>query len=250
MVIQLFGHPFSSYTWKALIALYENDTRFDFRILDPEHPENGAELARRWPLAKFPLLVDGEQVVFEATAVIEYLAVFHSGPVRLIPSDAGAAIVVRQLDRVFDNHVMNVMQVVVSNALRPEADRDPYGVDRARTDLDRIYAWLDDALNAREWATGQDFTLADCAAAPSLFYADWVHPIAERHATLKAYRARLLARPSVARCVEGARPYRPYFPLGAPTATEDCRSFESERTPAEEQMVPEEDSHLPIIYLI
>ena len=216
MVIQLFGHPFSSYTWKALIALYENDTPFEFRILDPEHPENGTELARRWSLAKFPLLVDGERTVFEATAVIEHLAVFHPGPVRLIPSDAGAAVVVRQLDRVFDNYVMNVMQVIVSDALRSEASRDPYGVERARADLERIYAWLDGELAAREWAAGRDFTLADCAAAPSLFYADWAHPIAERCPTLKAYRARLLGRPSVARCVEGARPYRAYFPLGAP----------------------------------
>ena len=214
--MQLFGHPFSSYTWKALIALYENDTPFDFRILDPEHPENGAELARRWPLAKFPLLVDGERIVFEATAVIEYLAAFHPGPTRLIPADVGAAVVVRQLDRVFDNYVMNVMQVVVSDALRPEASRDPYGVERARADLDRIYVWLDNVLEVTEWAAGGGFTLADCAAAPALFYADWVHPIADRHATLKAYRARLLARPSVARCVEGARPYRAYFPLGAP----------------------------------
>jgi glutathione S-transferase len=216
VVIQLFGHPFSSYTWKALIALYETDTPFDFRMIDPEHPENGAELARRWPLAKFPLLVDGARVVFEATAVIEYLAAFHSGPVRLIPSDVESAVRVRQLDRVFDNYVMNVMQVIVSNALRPEPDRDAYGVDRARADLDRIYAWLDGELAAREWATGSDFTLADCAAAPSLFYADWAHPIAGLFPTLKAYRARLLNRPSVARCVEGARPYRAYFPLGAP----------------------------------
>ena len=215
-MIQLFGHPFSSYTWKARIALYENDTPFEFRILGPEHPENGAELARRWPLAKFPLLVDGERVVFEATAIIEYLAVFHPGSVKLIPSDPRAAVAVRQLDRVFDNYVMNVMQVFVSDALRPEAARDPYGVDRARADLDRIYAWLDGELAAREWAVGRDFTLADCAAAPSLFYADWVHPIADRHGRLKAYRSRLLARPSVARCVEEARPYRAYFPLGAP----------------------------------
>ena len=216
MVIQLFGHPFSSYTWKALIALYEDDTPFDFRILGPEHPENGAELARRWPLAKFPLLVDGEQVVFEATAIIEHLAVFHPGPMQLIPADAEAAIAVRQLDRVFDNYVMNVMQLIVSDALRPAASRDPYGVDRARGDLDRIYAWLDGELAVREWAVGRDFTLADCAAAPSLFYADWVHPIADRHASLKAYRARLLARPSVSRCAEEARPYRAYFPLDAP----------------------------------
>ena len=216
MTLQLFGHPFSSYTWKALIALHENDTRFDFRMLGPEHPDNAAELARRWPLAKFPLLVDGEVAIFEATTVIEYLEALHAGPVRLIPRDPEAAVMVRQLDRVFDNHVMNVMQVIVSDALRPEGHRDPYGVDHARGDLDRIYAWLDGELAEREWAFGRNFTLADCAAAPALFYADWTHPIADEHATLRAYRARLLARPSVARCVEGARPYRGYFPLGAP----------------------------------
>ena len=120
------------------------------------------------------------------------------------------------MDRVFDNYVMNVMTVIVGDAMRPEEHRDPYGVERARADLDKIYAWLEGELEGRDWACGADFTLADCAAAPSLFYADWVHPIADEHATLKAYRARLLARPSVARCVEEARPYRAYFPLGAP----------------------------------
>lgn len=120
------------------------------------------------------------------------------------------------MDRVFDNYVMNVMSVIVSNALRPEEHLDPYGVERARRDLDKIYAWLDGELAGREWACGPDFTLADCAAAPSLFYADWAHPIANNLATLKAYRARLLSRHSVARCVDDARPFRAYFPLGAP----------------------------------
>ena len=214
MTVQLFGHPFSSYTWKALIALYENGTPFDFRVLD--HPANGAELRRHWALGKFPLLVDGETELFEATIVIEYLDAFHPGPVRLIPSDPMAAIKVRQLDRVFDNYVMNDMQAIVGDALRPEAHRDPYAVSRAKERLDQIYAWTDGELAGREWAAGSDFTLADCAAAPSLFYADWAHPIAAEHADLKAYRARLLARPSVARCIDEARPYRDLFPLGAP----------------------------------
>ena len=216
MVIQLFGHPFSSYTWKAEVALYENDTPFDFRMVDPEHAENSAELARRSAMGKFPLLVDGNAAVFEATAIIEYLAAVHPGPVELIPADPAAAVKVRMMDRIFDNYVMNGMTVMVGNALRPEEHRDSYGVDRARADLDRIYAWLDGDLTGRDWACGADFTLADCAAAPALFYADWVHPIIDQHATLKAYRARLLARPSVARCVDDARPYRAYFPLGAP----------------------------------
>jgi glutathione S-transferase len=216
MTLQLFGHPFSSYTMKALIALYENETPFDFRILDPDHSENNVELARRWPIAKFPLLVDGVTTVFETSAIIEHLTAFHPGPVKLIPTDAKAAVPVRTLDRVFDNYVMGPMQAIVGDALRPEDARDPYGVTQARTALDTIYAWLDQAMAGRQWAAGDGFTLADAAAAPALLYADWAHPIGEDRTTLKAYRARLLARPSVARCVDDARPYRPFFPLGAP----------------------------------
>lgn len=216
MVVQLFGHPFSSYTWKAQIAFYENGTPFEFRMVGPEHPENGAELSRRSPVGKFPLLVDGDAAVFEATAIIEYLEAVHAGPVALIPANREAAVKVRMMDRIFDNYVMNVMTVMVGNALRPEEHRDPYGVDQARADLDKIYAWLDAELTGRDWACGADFTLADCAAAPSLFYADWAHPISDQYATLKAYRARLIGRPSVARCINDARPYRAYFPLGAP----------------------------------
>lgn len=216
MTLQLFGHPFSSYTVKALIALYENETPFDFRMLGPDHPANGAELARRWTVAKFPLLVDGETTVFETSAIIEHLAAFHAGPVTLIPTNAKAAVPVRMLDRVFDNHVMRPMQAIVADALRQEQDRDPTGVTQARSALDTIYAWLDHALRSRHWAAGDVFTLADTAAAPALFYADWAHPIGHHCATLKAYRARLLARPSFARCIDEARPYRSFFPLGAP----------------------------------
>jgi glutathione S-transferase len=216
MSLELFGHPFSSYTMKALIALYENGIPFDFRILDPDHPENAAELARRWPIARFPLLVDGGTTVFEISAIIEHLVAFHGGPVPLIPADAQDAVPVRMLDRVFDCHVMGPMQVIVLDARRPDDARDPYGVTQARTALDTIYAWLDHLLAGREWAAGDVFTLADAAAAPALFYADWAHPIGEDHTTLKAYRARLLARPSFARCIEDARPYRRFFPLGAP----------------------------------
>ena len=216
MSLQLFGHPFSSYTMKALIALYENRTPFEFRMLGPDHTDNGAELARRWPIGKFPLLVDGDTTVFEASAIIEHLAAFHPGPVPLIPTDAKAAVPVRMLDRVFDNYVMGPMQAIVGNALRPEGSRDAYGVAQARTTLDTIYAWLDHTLAGRRWAAGDAFTLADAAAAPALFYADWVHLIGQDHTTLKAYRACLLKRPSFARCIDEARPYRPLFPLGAP----------------------------------
>jgi glutathione S-transferase len=216
MSLQLFGHPFSSYTMKALIALYENETPFDFRTLGPDQPENGAELARRWPIARFPLLVDGETTVFETSAIIEHLAAFHPGPVTLIPADAKAAAPIRMLDRVFDSHVMVPMQTIVGDALRPEDSRDPYGVSQAKTVLETIYAWLDQILAGRKWAAGDTFSMADAAAAPALFYADWAHRIGEDRPTLRSYRARLLARPSFARCIEEARPYRAYFPLGAP----------------------------------
>lgn len=216
MSLQLFGHSFSSYTMKALIALYENQTPFEFRMLGPDHAENGAELARRWPIGKFPLLIDGDTTVFETSAIIEHLAAFHPGPVKLIPADAKAAVPVRMLDRVFDNYVMGPMQAIVGDALRPEGSRDAYGVAQARSALDRIYAWLDHTLAGRRWAAGDAFTLADAAAAPALFYADWVHPIGPERTTLKAYRARLLGRPSFARCIDDARPYRHLFPLGAP----------------------------------
>lgn len=212
MTLQLFGHPFSSYTMKALVALYENQTPFEFRMLGPDHPDNGAELARRWPISKFPLLVDSDTSVFETSAIIEHLAAFHPGPVPLLPAVPKVAM----LDRVFDNHVMTPMQAIVSDALRPDGDRDPTGVAKARIALDTIYAWLDHALTGRHWAAGDAFTLADAAAAPALFYADWVQPIGAHHATLRAYRARLLARPSFARCIDEARPYRSFFPLGAP----------------------------------
>ena len=133
MSLVLFGHPFSSYTMKALIALYENETPFEFRILDPDHPDHGAELVRRWPIGKFPLLVDGTTTVFETSAIIEHLEAFHPGPVRLIPADAKDAVPVRMLDRVFDSHVMTPMQAIVADALRPADARDPFGVTRARS---------------------------------------------------------------------------------------------------------------------
>ncbi len=215
MTLRLYAHPFSSYCWKVLIALYENATTFDYRALGPEHPEYGAELARLWPPAKFPLLVDGDRPVIESSTIIEHLQLFHPGPIRLIPTDPAEALEVRTLDRVFDNHVMTNMQRVVVDAMRPPERRDPADVQEARAALDTIYRWLDERMATRDWAAG-DFSLADCAAAPSLFYADWVHPIGDRFPALGRYRARLLARPSVARCVEEARPYRALFPGGAP----------------------------------
>ncbi len=211
--MQLYAHPFSSYCQKVLIALYENATAFEYRSL--EEPAAGAELAALWPLKRFPVLVDRGRTILETSTIIEYLQIHHPGPVRLI-ADGDAGIEARMLDRVFDNYVMTPMQKVVLNQIRPEADRDACGVSEARSSLDRIYAWLDQHLAGRNWAAGADFSLADCAAAPSLFYADWAQQIPAAHTHLRAYRARVLARPSVARAVDEARPYRSYFPLGAP----------------------------------
>jgi glutathione S-transferase len=215
MVLELFAHPFSSYCQKALIAFYENGIDFAYRLLGDD-PATGAEFARRWPIGRFPMLVDDGEMVFEATVIIEHLGLRHAGPVRLIPDDPRAALPVRMLDRFFDNYVMTPMQKIVGDALRPDAERDPRGVREARELLDKSYAWLEGHLAGRAWATGPGFTLADCAAAPSLFYADWVHPIGGRFPAVSAYRQRLLGRPSFARAVDEARPYRPLFPLGAP----------------------------------
>lgn len=211
---RLYAHPFSSYSQKALVALYENGTAFDYRNLDDEPVR--AELAALWPMRRFPVLVDGDRTIIEATCVIEYLQVHHPGPVALIPRDPDAALEVRMLDRFFDNYVSTPQQKFVADRLRPEPDRDPYGVEEARSMLETAYAWLEPRMATREWATGSAFTLADCAAAPFLFYADWTHPIDPRFAHVHAYRERLLARPSVKRAVDEARPYRHYFPLGAP----------------------------------
>jgi glutathione S-transferase len=217
MMLQLYAHPFSSYCQKVLTALYENGTPFEFRLLAfGEESETVATFASIWPLQKMPVLVDGERAIKESSIIIEYLGLYHPGPVGLIPEDAKAAIETRFMDRVFDAYVMTPMQKIVFDFIRPEADRDPAGVRDAKALLERSYSWLDGVMQERAWAAGADFTMADCAAGASLFYADWVHPIPEQCKALRAYRARLLARPSFARAVDEARPYRGFFPPGAP----------------------------------
>ncbi|MEE1613940.1 glutathione S-transferase family protein [Microvirga sp. CF3016] len=214
MTLTLYAHPFSSYCQKVLIALYENGTPFEYRTLGDE--QSGAELEALWPIKKFPVLVDRGRTVIEASIIIEHLGLHHPGPVRLVPEDPREALEVRLMDRFFDNYVMTPMQKIVADRIRPEQDRDSFGVAEARTMLDRAYGWLDGTLAEREWAAGSTFSLADCAAAPSLFYADWAHPIGEAFARVRNYRQTLLARSSFARAVDEARPYRPFFPLGAP----------------------------------
>jgi len=212
--LQFFGHPFSSYTQKVLIALWADQTPFEYRMIGPDHPDNFHELKRHSPFGQFPLLIDEGTAVFESTPIIEHLQAHHPGPAKWIPDgDTGRR--VRFLDRFFDLHVMHNMQSVVADALRPEGSRDSYGVARARERLNTAYDWLETQFDG-EWAAGTMFTLADCAAAPSLFYADWVERIGPARPKLAAYRARLLAHPVVARAVDEGRPYRAFFPLGAP----------------------------------
>jgi len=215
VTLQVFGHPFSSYTQKVLIPLWADETPFDYRMVAPDHPKNIEELKRHSPFGQFPLVVDGDTAVFESTPIIEYLQSAHPGPNRWIP-DGQLGQRVRFLDRFFDLHVMGNMQAAVGDALRPEESRDAYGVARVRERLHTAYDWLEANLGEGPWAAGGQFTLADCAAAPSLFYADWVEEIGPSRPRLAAYRKRLLEHPAVARAVDEGRPYRPYFPLGAP----------------------------------
>jgi glutathione S-transferase len=215
LTLQLYAHPFSSYCQKVLVALYENATPFELRLLSQENGDVMAEFAALWPIGRFPVLVDGGRMVPEASIIIEHLALHHPGPVRLIP-DAHAALEVRMMDRFFDNYVSTPQQKIVFDSLCDAQMRDAHGVAAARALLEKSYRWLDDLMARRQWAAGGDFSLADCAAAPALFYADWTHPIGAAFANLRAYRNRLLERPSFARAVDEARPYRSLFPLGAP----------------------------------
>lgn len=212
MAIEIYGHPFAAFAWKPLIAAYERDVPFTFRMVDPEHADNSARMAELSPTGQFPALVDGNRTVTQSNAVIEYLDRFGNSP-PMIPADPDRALDARMLADVFDSYIAGPMQKIVGEALRPGDQQDPRRVAEAKAGLETAYAWLSARIGSG-WATGGDFSIADCAAAPALFYADWVHAIPD--GALKAYRTRLLAHPSVARAVDEARPYRPFFPLGAP----------------------------------
>jgi glutathione S-transferase len=214
MPLTLYSHPFSSYCQKVLIALWENETPFTYRHL--EEPGAAEERVALWPLGRFPVLVDDDRTIAESSIIIEYLGLHHGGPVRLLPNDPQAALEVRFLDRFFDHYVMTPMQKPVFEAMRGDGGRKEEALAEASVALDTAYAWLETKLAGRAWAAGEHFTMADCAAAPSLFYADWVHRIGPAFPQVRDYRSRLLARPSFARAVEEGRRYRSYFPLGAP----------------------------------
>ncbi|HEV2043433.1 MAG TPA: glutathione S-transferase family protein [Sphingomicrobium sp.] len=222
MTLQLHGHLFSSYTWKALIPLYANDTPFEFREMAGDRPLSEQFAGKAHPGGHIPVLVDGDSVVVEATSIVEHLALHHPGPAPLIPEDPAEAVVARMIDRVFDNYVMGNMQRVVAAHFisrdKPELGlRDTPNVEEVvagKARLRQTYKWLEQWLS--DHALPPHVSLVTCAAAPSLFYADWIERIPADCPRVSSLRAELLALPAVSRCVEEARPYRKYFPLGAP----------------------------------
>jgi glutathione S-transferase len=217
MSLTLHMHPLSSYCWKVLIALYENDTPFEARLVDFSDPANVAAFKALWPTAKMPLLCDGarDRTIPESSTIIEYLQSAYLGPVRFIPDEPEAALRTRLMDRLFDLYVMTPMQAIVGDRIRPaDANKDPYGVAQHRAQLAMAYGMLETELAGRTWAAGEDFGLADCAAAPALFYANKVAPLDGSHPNVSAYLDRLLARPSFARVLQEAEPYFAMFPTG------------------------------------
>ena len=213
MTLVLHTHPLSSYCWKVQIALYENGAPFEARTVNLGDPEARAAFIALWPTAKIPLLEDQGRIVPETSIQIEYLDQRHPGRVRLLPTDPEARLEARLWDRLFDQYVMTPMQRLVSEEMRPEAARDAAASEAALAMLDLSYDLIEDRLAGRTWAAGEDFSLADCAAAPALFYATTIRPIPAGHATLAAYFERLMARPSVARAIAEAQPYFHMYPL-------------------------------------
>ena len=205
-------HPLASYCWKVLIALYENETAFVPNIVNLGDPGERAALKTLWPIGKFPVLVDGANVVAESSCIIDYLADVYPGKTALIPAAAQAAREARLYDRFFDLYVHEPMQKVVGDRLRPEGAKDPYGVEQAKATLDTAYTVLDLRFMTNAWAAGEAFSVADCAAAPALYYANLVHPYDDAYPNLVSYTRRLLERPSFRRVLKEAEPYFDMFP--------------------------------------
>ena len=212
MSLTLHYHPLSSYCHKALIALYENGTPFERRIVNLMDPAEAAAFKKLWPCGQFPVLQDGDRTVPESSIIIEYLDQRHPGKTRFIPADPERARQVRFKDRFFDLQLHAHMQKIVIDKLRPEDKKDPTGVEQARARMTVALDMIDAEMAGKTWAMGDEFTLADCAAAPSLHYAERVHPFDSGHSHLALYLARLKARPSVARVLREAQPYEHFFP--------------------------------------
>lgn len=211
MTLTLHFHPLASYCHKVLIALYENGTPFEGRFIDLADAEIRAAFRAMWPIGRMPVLSDGAQTVAESTIIIEYLDEHHPGPRPLVPRDPELARETRLRDRFFDLYVDDPMGKIVTDKLRPAGRHDPHGVEQARELLRTAYGMLDALMATRTWANGDGFSMADCAAAPALYFANLVEPMeTHRHAT--AYLGRLVERPSFARVLVEMEPYRPMFP--------------------------------------
>jgi glutathione S-transferase len=215
MSLTLHYHPLASFCWKALIALYENDTPFERVIVDFGDPASRDAFYALWPIGNMPVLQDSASgaTVGESTIVIDYLEAHHPGRTVLLPADKDAAREVRFWDRVYDTYVHHPMQKIVVDRLRPEGKSDVFGVEEAKTQLRDMYCYLDGALKGRRWAASDEFTLADCAAAPALFYANTIIPFDPGQRNLRDYFDRLAGRPSFRRVLEEAEPYFKNFPL-------------------------------------
>lgn len=206
-------HPLASFCWKALIALYENDTPFKPHLVDLGNEQSSAEFKALWPIAKMPVLRDTarDEIVPESSIIIEYLDQHYPGRVPLVSRDADLARQTRLCDRIYDFYVHEPMQKIVTDRIRPPGKNDPYGVEQAKAQLQTAYDMIDSDMAPKTWAVGESFSLADCAAAPALFYANEVLPFGT-HKNLAAYLGRLKARPSFARVLKEAEPYFAMFP--------------------------------------
>lgn len=214
MSLTLYSHPLSSFCQKVLIALYENGTAFTVRLVDFGDGPSRAEFLKFWPIGKIPALHDAARdwMVPEASIIIEYLAQHHPGPVALIPADPDLARQTRMRDRFFDLYVNAQMQKIVTDRLRPEGQGDAFGVAQARQQLATALDLIERDIAGKTWAMGESFTMADCAAAPALAYAEMVHPFTASHPVTAAYLARLRARPSFARVLAEAAPFLANIP--------------------------------------
>ncbi len=209
MSLTLHFHPLSSFCWKALIALYESGVPFTPYLVDLGNSEARAAFVKLWGIGKFPVLQDDarNEIVPESSIIIEYLDTHCAGRTRLIPEDPGRALQARLRDRFYDLYVHLPMQKIMGDRLRPADRTDPHGVEQARAQLRTSYAMLEAQMAHGGWAAGEDFTLADCAAAPALFYGSMVVPFGTEHKNLASYFERLKARPSFARVLKEAEPY-------------------------------------------
>jgi glutathione S-transferase len=214
MSLTLYFHPLSSFCQKVLVALYENDTPFDPHLIDLGNETSREELTKVWPIAKFPVLRDHarDRTIPESSIIIEYLAQHYPGRTELVPGDADLARQTRLRDRFYDLNVNVPMQKIVTDRIRPDGKHDPHGVEEARTALRTALGMVEQDMATKTWVMGDGFTMADCAAAPALFYADLVTPLGTTHPTTVAYLDRLQKRPSFARALEEARPYLALFP--------------------------------------